>query len=48
MLSASIVRNLRVVLNVGRLYIFISLSACVRARISSTFYFYFFYRRLGG
>ena len=37
MLSASIVRNSRVVLNVGKLYIFISLSTCVRARISSTF-----------
>ncbi len=37
MVSASIVRNSMAVLNVGKLYIFISFSVCVRARISSTF-----------
>jgi hypothetical protein len=36
-LSASIVRNSRTVVNGGKLYIFINLSTCVRATISSTF-----------
>ena len=37
MVSTSIVRNSMAVLNMGKLYTFISFSVCVRARISSTF-----------